>query len=86
MATARKAAGAAATTGKTTPTKPAKTAAPTKSAPAKAPALTKPIKTAFSKTELNKHLAESTGVDPTCTTHRPDWRSPAPGTGAIVTL
>jgi nucleoid DNA-binding protein len=53
MATARKAAGAAAKTSKKTPAKTAKS-----------PAITKPIKTAFSKTELNKHLAESTGVDP----------------------
>jgi nucleoid DNA-binding protein len=64
MATARKAAGAAAKTSKKTPTKPAKTVPPKKSAPAKTPAITKPIKTAFSKTELNKHLAEATGVDP----------------------
>lgn|SRR5574337_499198 len=51
MATARKTAGAA-----------AKTKAPAKTAPAKG-TLTKPIKTAFTKTELNRHLAEATGVD-----------------------
>ncbi len=53
MATAKKAAGAA-----------AKTTAAKKSAPAKAPAAAKPIKTALSRTELNKHLAETSGVDP----------------------
>lgn len=63
MATAKKAAGAAA---KTTPKTPAKTAKPTvakKIAAAKPAPIAKPIKTAFSKTELNKHLAEATGVD-----------------------
>lgn len=64
MATARKAASAAAKTSKKTPAKPAKAASPKKSAPAKTPAIAKPIKTAFSKTELNKHLAASSGVDP----------------------
>jgi len=63
MATARKAAGAAAKTSKKTVFKAVKATAPKKSAAAKAPAITKPIKTAFSKTELNKHLAEASGVD-----------------------
>jgi hypothetical protein len=60
MATARKAAGADAKTSKKTPVK---TVAPKKSAPARTPAITKPIKTTLSKTELNKHLAEASGVD-----------------------
>lgn len=68
MATAKKAAGAAAKTSKKTPTKTTATAAkPTaakKSAPAKPTPIGKPIKTAFSKTELNKHLSEASGVDP----------------------
>ena len=53
MATARRTAGAAV---KTTQKTPAKT-------PVKAPVAAKPIKTAFTKTELNKHLAEQAGVD-----------------------
>ncbi len=64
MATAKKAAGAAAKTTKKTPAKTVKAPASKKSAPAKTPAIAKPIKTAFSKTELNKHLAEASGVDP----------------------
>ena len=63
MATAKKAAGAAAKTTRKTPAKTAKPAAAKKSAPAKPAPIAKPIKTAFSKTELNKHLAEATGVD-----------------------
>lgn len=64
MATARKAAGAAAKTTKKTPVKSVKPTTAKKTVPAKPAAITKPIKTAFSKTELNKHLAEATGVDP----------------------
>lgn len=64
MATARKAAGAAAKTTKKTPAKTTKATVTTKSAAPKSPAITKPIKTTFSKTELNKHLAEASGVDP----------------------
>jgi nucleoid DNA-binding protein len=64
MATARKAAGAAAKTIKKTPAKATKPAATKKSAAAKPQTIAKPIKTAFSKTELNKHLADATGVDP----------------------
>jgi len=64
MATARKAAGAATKTTSKTPAKTVKTAAAKKSAPAKAPAIGKPIKTAFSKTELNKYLADASGVEP----------------------
>ena len=75
MATAKKAAaGAAKTTKKTVAKTAPKKAAAKAAAPKVAPktvvkaaalvALTKPIKKAFSKTELVKHLAESTGVDP----------------------
>ena len=63
MATAKKAAGAAAKTTKKTPAKTAKATAAKKSAAAKPAPIAKPIKTAFSKTELNKHLAEAAGVD-----------------------
>lgn len=66
MATAKKAAAGAAKTTKKTAAKAAPKAAAPKKTVAKtaAPAaLTKPIKKAFSKTELVKHLAESTGVD-----------------------
>ncbi|MBX3645537.1 MAG: HU family DNA-binding protein [Rubrivivax sp.] len=63
MATAKKAAGAAAKTTRKTPAKTARPAAAKKSAAAKPAPIAKPIKTAFSKTELNKHLAEATGVD-----------------------
>lgn len=67
MATAKKAAGAAAKTSKRISTKTTATSAkPTaakKSAAAKPAPIAKPIKTAFSKTELNNHLAEATGVD-----------------------
>lgn len=47
-----------------TPAKtPAKTAAPIKATAAKAVGAIKPIKTAFTKTALNAHLAEQSGVD-----------------------
>lgn len=64
MATAKKAAGAAAKTSKNTPTKTKKATTAPKSLLAKAATISKPIKTAFTKTELNKHLAATTGVDP----------------------
>lgn len=64
MATAKKAAGAAAKTTKKTPAKSAKPATAKTSAAAKPAAIAKPIKTALSKTELNRHLSEATGVDP----------------------
>lgn len=63
MATARKAAGAAAKTSKKTPAQAAKTAGAGRTAAAKVPSITKPIKTAFSKTDLAKHLAEAASVE-----------------------
>lgn len=67
--TAAKTAAPATKKAATTKTAPAaKKAAATKTAPAKktgaAPAALKPIKTAFNKSTLQAHLAETTGVEP----------------------